>query len=108
MYRAAEGQIPVPAAVEAASADYRHQSDKLQLFIDDRLVSDPGHNLTGSSVYFEYQAWCVSNGYAAEGKSSFFEDLRRKGLLADSGTVDGRTARNVLLNVALHTGDTAF
>lgn len=100
-YQAADGKISVPESVRKATAAYRHDSDKVQLFIDDRLIFSPGNSILGSDAYYEYACWCRGNGYTPEGKRNFFDELRRKGLLADTATINGKTAHNVLRDYAL-------
>lgn len=84
----------------AATAEYQEQSDKIRSFIDECLLPTE-KNSSGSSVYKRYATWCAENGYGAEGKQTFFSDMRRKGLLADTATVDGRTVRNAVCGYEL-------
>lgn len=96
MYRK-EG-LQEPDSVRNATQEYRKESDKMVLFFDDCLEEKSGTNLSGKSVYGRYTEWCQKNGYRAEKKGNFFQELRRRGLLSDSGTVSGHTERNVLCN----------
>lgn len=48
-------------------------------------------------IYYEvYAQWCDDCGYGCENKSNFFSELKTKGIFASSGTVSGKTIRNVL------------
>lgn len=89
-----EGLEP-PRAVRDATAVYRKNSDKIGRFIDECLVYS-GKNSPAGSIYAYYAAWCNENGYGCENKGNFFDDIRNKGLFAPSGTVDGRTVRNIV------------
>lgn len=86
-----------PRSVIDATAQYRQDSDKIQQFVDDILVPTPGENTPGSDAYDIYTEWCQKNGYGVDGKKNFFQDLRAKKLLANTGTVNGKTVRNVIV-----------
>lgn len=90
-----EGATP-PEAVRIATEAYRELSDKVGLFIGEVLVQRPGHNIPAGKVYALYQTWCNDNGYGRENKSNFFAELKAKGVFMPSGTVDGKTVRNVV------------
>lgn len=92
-----EGLIE-PDSVRYATQEYQKESDKMVLFFNDCLEKKSGTNLSGKSVYSRYMDWCQKNGYRAEKKGNFFQELRRRGLLSDSGTISGHTERNVLCN----------
>ena len=94
MYR--EEGVEPPEEVKRATEDYRQHSDKLGTFIADRLEYDVSTNTKAGDVYTAYSEWCHSNGYCVESKGNFFQDLRDKGIFADSGTVKGVTYRNVV------------
>lgn len=84
-----------PEAVNAATAEYRRNSDKIGLFIDDCLKQSE-RNTAAGVVYQRYAEWCSTNGFGTENKGNFFDELKSKGIFANSGTVDGRTVRNVI------------
>lgn len=94
MYRE-EGLTP-PDAVRDATNDYREKSDKIKLFIDDCFVEDNTSTIKMNDVYTEYVSWCHTNGYGTESKRNFFEELKTKGLVSDTGTIRGQTVRNVV------------
>lgn len=102
-----EGAIP-PKSIQTAVEAYRKDSDKLGLFMEECL--EPSEtNVMGNAVYQRYSHWCSENGYACESKRSFFDELRRKNLLAESGTIDGRTKSNVVKGYRLtHESDTYY
>ena len=90
-----EGATP-PEAVRIATEAYRELSDKVGLFIGEVLEPKPGNNLPAGKVYDLYQHWCSDNGYGRENKSNFFSELKAKGVFLPSGTVCGKTVRNVV------------
>lgn len=93
MYRK-EGLKP-PAAVQQATETYRIDSDKIGNFIKECLA-ETGRNSGIKSVYEVYSTWCSDNGYGTESKGNFISELKGKGLYATSGTVDGKTVKNIV------------
>ena len=85
-----------PDSVRKATEEYRNQSDKTKMFFDDCMTENTTSCLRAGEVYEHYTDWCRTSGYYAEGKKSFFEYLKGKGLLSPLGTINGRTARNVV------------
>ena len=89
-----EGLKP-PVAVEASTADYRKQSDKIGNFINEMLIKS-GRNSKAKDIYEVYAKWCDDNGYGCENKGNFFAELKNKGLFNATGTIDGKTVKNVV------------
>ena len=96
-----EGHLTFPKSVIKATQEYQSDSDKVARFMSECTEEYQNHNLAGSEAYENYTAWCSANGLQTEGKKTFFVELRRKGLLAESGTIDGKTVRNVIRNRVL-------
>lgn len=84
-----------PEVVQAATAEYRQNSDKIGNFITECLIKT-GRNTGASAVYQRFSEWCDDNGYGTESKGNFYDELRNKGIFAASGTVCGRTVRNIV------------
>ena len=99
MYRS-EGLSP-PECVISATKQYRESNDKLQNFIDDCLEITPGSNTGAGAAYKIYSGWCSANGYGIDSKRSFFDELKNKKLLADTGIVNSRTIHNVILGYSI-------
>ncbi len=89
-----EGLKP-PEAVQTATNTYRTDSDKIGNFINECLTKT-GRNSKAKDIYEAYAKWCDDNGYGCENKGNFFAELKAKGLFMNSGTVDGRTVRNIV------------
>lgn len=53
-------------------------------------------NLEAKTIYENYSSWCKANGFGVENKKNFFDELKAKNLLSESGTVNGKTVRNVV------------
>ena len=88
------GLIP-PKAVQNATDTYRNDSDKIGNFINECLTKTC-RNSRAKDVYEAYSEWCSDNGYGVENKGNFFAELKTKGLFFNSGTIGGRTVRNIV------------
>ena len=84
-----------PDKVKEATSTYRADSDKVGSFINECLTKT-GRNSKAKDVYDAYSTWCDDNGYGCENKGNFFSELKNKGLFATSGTVDGKTVKNIV------------
>lgn len=93
MYRK-EGLQP-PQAVQNATEVYRTDSDKIGNFINECLVKSDA-NSKAKDIYEVYSSWCSDNGYGVENKGNFFSELKSKGIFATSGTVAGKTVKNIV------------
>ena len=89
-----EGLEP-PSAVRTATASYRSDSDKVGSFISECLVKSD-RNSKAKDVYETYSKWCSDNGYGCENKGHFFSELKSKGIFGLSGTVNGKSERNIV------------
>ena len=93
MYRK-EGLEP-PEAVRTATHEYSEDSDKTGKFISECLVRSE-RNLAAKDVYEKYSQWCNDCGLGIDGRTSFYEELKTKNLLSKTGTVAGKTVKNVI------------
>ena len=89
-----EGLEP-PQGVKAATEICRTDSDKIGNFIKECLIKT-GNNSKAKDIYDKYAEWCDDNGYGTENKGNFFSEMKNKGLFAVSGTVSGKTVRNIV------------
>lgn len=93
MYR--EQGLEAPESVKNATAAYRSDSDKIGNFISECLTKT-GKNSKAKDVYEVYSEWCRENGFGTENKSNFYAELKTKGLFTTSGTIDGKTVKNIV------------
>lgn len=89
-----KGMIP-PQAVIDATDRFREDCDKVGCFIDDCLENSES-NIKFKDLYEAYQQWTHNNGYACEQKSQFKVYLNERNMLSRTGTIDGKTERNVI------------
>ncbi len=94
-----EGLEP-PQSVKDVTETYRSDSDKLGSFINECLTKT-NKNSKAKDVYERYSEWCSDNGYGIENKGNFFSELKNKGIFATSGTVNGKTEKNIVKGYVL-------
>ncbi len=85
-----------PDSIKKATNDYANTIDKIGNFIQDCLIYDTDKYSDGSIVYSHYQSWCKANGYATTSNRTFYQDLKDKGIIIDSGKINGKKIRNRL------------
>lgn len=100
LYR--EQGLEPPNTVRNATETYRTDSDKIGNFINECLAKT-GKNSKAKDIYDAYVKWCENNGYGVENKGNFFAELKTKGLFMNSGTVNGKTVRNIVRGYTIET-----
>ena len=93
-------RLKPPDSVREAVKDYRKANDRIGNFFAEYLRESPGDCILGSQVYSAYSTWCKASGLTAEGKTSFFESLRRRGLMRAGAKIKGEHVRNVVCGFA--------
>jgi hypothetical protein len=73
------------------------------MFIDECFVYIPGQHTSIKRAYDTFAEWCDINGFGTENKGNFIDEIKAKGLYAESGTIDGRTVRRVIKNHSIFT-----
>jgi phage/plasmid-associated DNA primase len=90
-----QGAIP-PQAVIDATAEYQLKSDKIGNFFSECMEKCPDSNVKLVDVYSTFKNWCTLNRYGVENKGNFIAEIKGKNLLSIRGTVNGKTASNVI------------
>ena len=98
MYRK-EGLTP-PAAIQHSTEEYESDSDKIGRFISECLIKSD-KNVSAKAVYETYSKWCSDSGLGIDGRNNFYIELRTRNLFSASGTIDGKTVRNVIKGYVL-------
>lgn len=93
-YRA-EGEN-IPKAVIEATEAYNQESDIISSFISEYLMESPRSNLSVADLYPHFQDFCSENGYNVKSRTELIEYIKRHRMWYKSGTVNGKTVRNVL------------
>lgn len=94
-----EGLTP-PTAIQDSTEEYESDSDKIGRFISECLVKSD-RNVSAKAVYETYSKWCSDSGLGIDGRNNFYIELRTRNLFSASGTIDGKTVRNVVKGYAL-------
>ena len=84
-----------PLCVQAATKEYSKRSDQLLNFLTTQTVK--GSNTKAADVYLSYLQWSTENGFAPLTKGQFLDGLRKKKMLSDRATVNGKTEHNVVI-----------
>jgi len=72
--------LDVPAAVRAATEQYRTESDTLGAFLEECTVAGDACQVMASELYKAYQAWCERSGERALSATTFGKRLAERGL----------------------------
>lgn len=94
-----EGLEP-PTAVRDSTDEYEADSDKIGRFISECLVKSD-KNTSAKDVYETYSKWCSDSGLGVDGRNNFYIELKTRGLFGASGTVNGKTVRNIVRGYVL-------
>jgi putative DNA primase/helicase len=80
------------AAVEAATAAYRAETDVLEEFFQDRCYFYPEAIVSISDLYETWERWCDETGEDAGGKRTFAREVRERGVVKN--VTDANVDRN--------------
>jgi putative DNA primase/helicase len=98
-----EGLKP-PRCVILATREYEEASDMYANFIDSVLIKEDVAIIPAGSAYAVFERWCKEEQYPHVKKKEFFAELRKRGLIKDTGTVEGKTKRNVITGYRIDQG----
>ena len=90
-----------PQSIIESTNNYNKESDKLTMFINECLEADTGVVCSIKDIYTIYKIWCNNSGYAIDSKQCFIEQLKKREIYAVSGTINGKTVRNVIKDYRL-------
>ena len=92
----AEEELKLPKSIEKAIEDYRQWNDVVCQFADEELEAQDGNILYGEDVYQRYVEWSELNGLFVMKKHAFYEALKKRKIMLDTCTVNGKTKRNIV------------
>ena len=97
-----EGLNP-PELVRAATEEYRHDSDKLAQFAEEKLAPCPGGEVRTAVLYDHYRDWCRDNGCFPENSRNFVQGLKAIGEVKRKRPKDGKGngTTNLLIDYTL-------
>lgn len=73
------GGFSVPQQVADQTAEYQHESNIAQLFVEDECVTGPQYDVQSSVLYSSYTGWCRANGYKSYSSRSFKREMETLG-----------------------------
>ncbi len=94
----AEG-LKMPESVEAATAEYRAQSDRITMFTTQCIQKQAGQELRSSAIYERYKTWCGENGYKYENAANFRKKMEAAGFVYQRRRPWNETEPNALTMV---------
>ena len=71
--------LDMPDSVEAATTQYRQQSDRIMMFTSQCVRKEIGQELRAQAVYTRYKDWCAENGFKYENASNFRKKMEQAG-----------------------------
>lgn len=74
-----EEGFKTPASVREATEKYSQESNRIKIFMDDRLIEDGASEVKTADVYIAYKSWCSDNGCYPENSKHFNQALRQIG-----------------------------
>jgi putative DNA primase/helicase len=78
--------LPCPAAVSAATAEYRTGQDRIGSFVEERCITGPpDFRAKVSNLWAAYREWCEGNGERAGTATAFGLALAERGYVKDAG-----------------------
>jgi putative DNA primase/helicase len=89
--------LGVPAAVRAATAEYRAEQDTMGSFIEDKCIADPQAWVSSNVLYAAYSAWCEASGTFRLGPTKFGRELSDRGFERGKGTAGARIWKGLYL-----------
>lgn len=90
-----------PAAVVEATKEYSHDSNKIALFAEEKLIEDRTGEARTAAVYERYKEWCDVNGCMPENSTNFKKSLQAIGTVVRRRPRDGSEKTTLLLGYRL-------
>lgn len=73
------GRFEIPAAIEAASAEFASRNDIPAAFLEECCDLGAAHSIASQALYNEYHSWCLATGHKPQSATSIAGDWRRLG-----------------------------
>jgi len=80
-----ERGLHVPAAVMAATAEYREEMDLVGSYLAASTVRDPDGVIGAGALYKDFVQWCEDNGQRAWSGTAFGKAVKQKGIAFQPG-----------------------
>lgn len=89
-YASGAGAIPEPAAVTAATAAWRGESDLIVGFVADHLTVDPGAHVSAEDLHGAFTSWVEEQGFQPWSARLLSERFRDHESIGGAGVVKAR------------------
>ena len=100
--------LTMPESVHFATERYRHESDKVGLFIEDEMEPVANAEERTSAVYDRYKKWCDANGCFAENTRNFKQILAMYGRVERKRPYAGGSETTMLIGFKLRFDNGGF
>jgi putative DNA primase/helicase len=83
--------LKIPDSLLNATLKYRTEEDRIQQFLDEECVTEPGKTILKACLYTKYRNWCGDNGLCALSSNRFARKIGAKGysVMKDKRTWEG-------------------
>ena len=71
--------LKIPDSLLKATLKYRTEEDRIQQFLDEECVTEPGKKILKACLYTKYRNWCGENGLCALSSYRFARKIGAKG-----------------------------
>ena len=93
--------LDMPSSVQAAVEEYRHDSDKIMLFVEEMLEKGENYKVKTADAYKEYRTWCSDRGYGIESIKNFTQSLKRIAVVKSMRPGKGENPTSMLIGYKL-------
>ena len=73
------GTFTIPAQIKILTAQYRHDSNPVALFVEDKCYVEATEETQSSAIYAAYKDWCSDNGFRNASSKNFKSEMERLG-----------------------------
>lgn len=92
--------LPIPRAVEAATAEYRSASDKIGMFLAEYCRVGPQFSCTTEQLYKAYERWCMAENERPVSKNRLTQLLLERGGFSQTRTKIARGWQGVAVEIS--------
>lgn len=101
----ANNAICIPSKAAEVKAEYKHESNVVEVFVDEMCNRDAGESTPRPTLYSSFRKWSIENGYKLRSSAVMGQELQRLGIHTHKshGTVvcDGIALNDDLLGYSL-------
>lgn len=76
----ANNAICIPTRAAEVKAEYKHESNVVEVFVDEMCTRDPHESTPRPALYAEFRKWSIENGYKLRSSAVMGQELKRLGI----------------------------